>query len=237
VPLNSKYNKEGKLLVKGLSTIKAELGSVIYALQYMNDTSLLSAGTIFRYEDFRFYERFIFDDNKVYAERLDGTKELIKRIVIGIDLAISEKQTADYTAMVVAGKSEKGNIYILSYINQRLTFNKQLHLIESLVEKWTPNEVAIEKVAYQEALIDELKRRGGLKIMAITPTRDKVARAYLVSGLVESNLVHFKQKGMSDVTDNLTIFPDGTHDDIADAFVYTMGRLKVGSVEPIMLSL
>ena len=237
VPLNSKYNKEGKLLVKGLSTIKAELGSVIYALQYMNDTSLLSAGTIFRYEDFRFYERFIFDDNKVYAERLDGTKELIKRIVIGIDLAISEKQTADYTAMVVAGKSEKGNIYVLSYINQRLTFNKQLHLIESLVEKWTPNEVAIEKVAYQEALIDELKRRGGLKIMAITPTRDKVARAYLVSGLVESNLVHFKQKGMSDVTDNLTIFPDGTHDDIADAFVYTMGRLRVGSVEPIMLSL
>ena len=237
VPLNSKYNKDGKLLVKGLNTIKAELGSVIYALQYDNDTALLSAGTIFRYEDFRFYERFIFDDNQVYVERLDGKKELIKRIVIGIDLAISEKQTADYTAMVIAGKSEKGNIYVLDYINQRLTFNKQLHLIENLVEKWTPNEVAIEKVAYQEALIDELKRRGGLKIMAITPTRDKVARAYLVSGLVESNLVHFKQKGMSDVTDNLTIFPDGSHDDIADAFVYTLGRLKVGSVEPIMLSL
>jgi predicted phage terminase large subunit-like protein len=236
VPLDSKYGKDGKLLVKGLSTIKAELGSVIYALQYMNDTSLLSAGTIFRHEDFRFYKRFIFDDNKVYVELLDGTKELIKRIVIGIDLAISEKQTADYTAMIIAGKTAKGNIYILDYINKRLTFNKQLHLIENLVEKWTPNEVAIEKVAYQEALIDELKRRGGLKIMAISPTRDKVARAYLVSGLVESNLVHFKQEGMSDVTDNLTIFPDGEHDDIADAFVYTLGRLKIGSVEPIMLS-
>lgn len=236
IPLNDKFDEKGKLKIKGLSTIKAELGSVIYSLQYNNDTTLLAAGTIFKYEDFRFYNRVIFEDNNIYIELLDGSRELLKRIVIGIDLAISEKQTADYTAMMIMGKTEKGNIYVLDYINQRLTFNKQLHLIENLVDKWEPNEVVIEQVAYQAAMIDELRRRGGLKIIPITPTRDKIARSYLVSGMVESRLVYFKQKGHTDVTDNLTIFPDGTHDDITDAFVYGLGRMKHGTVAPISMS-
>ena len=236
LPVHDVTLPDGKVL-KGLDTIKAELGSVIYALQYNNDVELLKAGTIFKYEDFQFYNRIIFEGEHIYVESLSGTRELIKRLIIGIDLAISEKQTADYTAMVIMGKTEKGNIYVLDYINQRLTFNKQVTLIENLVEKWTPNEVVIEQIAYQAALIDELRRRGGLKIIPITPTRDKVARAYLVSGTVESRLVHFKQEGMSDVTDNLTIFPDGEHDDITDAFVYALGRMKVGSVPPLSISL
>jgi predicted phage terminase large subunit-like protein len=236
-PLKDKVDSKGNVVVKGLETIKTELGSVIWGLQYLNDTTLLKAGTIFKYEDFMFYDRIIFDESNIYAELLNGTKELIKKLVIGIDLAISEKQTADYTAMLILGKSTTGNIYVLDYINARLTFNSQVELIENLVEKWTPNEVVIEQVAYQAAMIDELRRRGGLKVIPITPTRDKVARAYLVSGMVESRLVHFKQKGHSDVTDDLTIFPDGTHDDITDAFVYALGRMKYGTVDPISVSL
>lgn len=236
LPLHDVVKPNGKVL-KGLDTIKANLGSVIFALQYDNDVELLKAGTIFKHEDFMFYNRVIFENENIYVELLNGARELIKRIIVGIDLAISEKQTADYTAMVILGKTEKGNVYVLDYINERLTFNKQINLIENLVSKWTPNEVVIEQIAYQAALIDELRRRGGLKIIPITPTRDKVARAYLVSGTVESRLVHFKQNGMSDVTDNLTIFPDGEHDDITDAFVYALGRMKVGSIPPISISL
>lgn len=236
LPLHDVIKDNGKVL-KGLDSIKTSLGSVIYALQYDNDVELLKAGTIFKYEDFRFYDKVIFKDNNIYVNLLNGTEQLIKRIVIGIDLAISEKQTADYTAMVLIGKSNTGDIYVLDYINKRLSFNAQVELIENLVVKWEPNEVVIEQVAYQAAMIDELRRRGGLKIMPVTPTRDKVARAYMVSGMVEGNLVHFKQKGMSDVTDNLTIFPDGTHDDLTDAFVYGMSRMKVGTVAPISISL
>ena len=236
LPVHDVVKPNGKVL-KGLDTIKANLGSVIFALQYDNDVELLKAGTIFRYGDFQFYNRVIFEDEHIYVESLGGARELLKRIVIGIDLAISEKQTADYTAMLIIGRTDKNNIYVLDYINKRLTFNKQLTLIETLVDKWTPNEVVIEQIAYQAALITELQRRGGLKIIPITPTRDKVARAYLVSGIVESKLVHFKQDGMSDVTDNLTIFPDGEHDDITDAFVYALGRMKSGSVEPITITL
>jgi len=236
LPLHDVVKADGKVL-KGLDTIKANLGSVIYALQYDNDVALLAAGTIFRYEDFRFYTRYIFEDNNVYIEKLDGSTVLIKKIVVGVDPAISEKQTADFTAMIVMGKTEDGNIYVLEYINERLSFNNQLKRIERLVAKWEPNEVAIEKIAYQEALITELQRRGGLKVIGVVPTRDKVARAYLVSGMVESNLVHFKDKGMTDVTEDLTMFPDGVHDDITDAFVHCLNQMKMSPVAPIMVSL
>jgi len=236
MPLDDVY-KDGKLKIKGLATIKANLGSVIYSMQYDNDVTLLAAGTIFKYEDFRFYRRYIYEDHNVHVESLNGTMSLIKKITIGIDPAISEKQTADFTAMIVMGKTEDGYIYVLEYINERLSFNNQIERIENLVAKWEPNEVVIEKIAYQEALITELQRRGGLKVIGVVPTRDKVARAYLVSGMVESNLVHFKEKGMSDVTENLTLFPDGAHDDLTDAFVHCLNQMKVGSVQPIMISL
>ena len=237
-PLHDKKLPNGKI-IKGLDTIKGNLGSVIYALQYDNDVSLLKAGTVFKYADFQFYKRVLFDGPKVYVERLDGVKELTERIVIGIDPAISEKQvaTADYTAMIILGKCNKsGNIYALDYINRRLGFNDNIELIEHMVEKWTPNEVAIEDVAFQKALITELQRRGGLKIKSITPTRDKVARAYMVSGMVESHLVHFKHEGQSIITDDMTFFPDGKHDDLTDAMVYALGQMKIGSPEPILMT-
>ena len=90
LPLHDVVKPNGKVL-KGLDTIKGELGSVIFALQYENDVELLKAGTIFRYEDFMFYDRVVFDEPNIYAEGLNGTRELIKKLVIGIDLAISEK--------------------------------------------------------------------------------------------------------------------------------------------------
>ncbi len=58
----------------------------------------------------------------------------------------------------------------------------------------------------------------------------------MVSGLVESNFLHFKQEGQTDITDDMTFFPDGEHDDITDAMVYALGQMKVGSVAPIMLN-
>lgn len=236
-PLEDKLDSDGNVTIKGLETIKDELGSVIWGLQYLNDATLLAAGTIFKYEDFRFYNLVIFEDNNIYVELLDGTRELIEKIVVGVDPAISEKQTADFTAMTIIGKSKRGNIYILDYINKRLTFNSQLELIEHLVLKWEPHEVVVEATAYQAALIDELRRRGGLKIFPISPSRDKVSRAYMVSGMIESNLVHFKQKGMSEITDNLTIFPDGSHDDLVDSTVHALSRMKMGNVAPIMLNI
>ena len=87
----------------------------------------------------------------------EAGKNSIGKIVIGNDPAISQKDTADDSAFVISGMGVDSNIYILESINKKLSFDKQIAMIEHLVEKWQPNAVNIEKIAFQEALITELQ--------------------------------------------------------------------------------
>ena len=236
-PLEDTFDSNGNLLVKGLRTIRSDLGEIIFALQYSNDVELLKEGNIIKYNDIQWYDSLYHDENnQVYVIRSDNRKIKIGRITIGNDPAISEKSTADDSAYVVCGMGFDNNIYILESINKKLSFDKQINMVEHLVERWNPNEVTIEKVGYQAALIDELKRRGGLKIRDIQPGRDKIARTMSVTGFFEDHRVYL-QKSMQDLIDQLIIFPDHIHDDLVDAVTYGLLSMKKQSVEPISISL
>jgi predicted phage terminase large subunit-like protein len=236
-PLEDQFDSNGNLLVKGLKTIRSDLGEIIFALQYSNDVELLKEGNIIKYNDIQWYDSVYHDENnKVYVIRNDGKKIKIGKIVLGNDPAISEKSTADDSAYVVSGMGSDNNIYILESINKKLSFDKQINMVEHLVERWQPNAVNIEKVAYQEALITELKRRGGLHIHDITPGRDKVARTMGVTGFFEDHRVHLR-KSMQALTDQLILFPDGILDDLVDSCTYSLIGMKYGTVDPISVSL
>ena len=236
VPLNDKINPDGSI-TKGLKTIKSELGEIIWNLQYENNVELLKEGNIIKYTDLMWYDSLYHDENnQVYILRDNNKKIKIGKIVIGNDPAISEKAAADDSAYIISGMGSDNNIYILESINKKLSFNKQINMIEHLVEKWQPNEVNIEKIAFQEALITELKRRGGLKIRDIVPGRDKVARTMGVTGFFEDHRVYL-QKSMQDLIDQLIIFPEHIHDDLVDACTYSLMGMKYGTVEPISISL
>ena len=224
VPLKDKIGKDGEVLVEGLETIKKNLGSVIFNLQYQNNTDLLKEGAIIKYDDLRFYSKTILEDGYTYVIK-DEKRIKIVTTTIGVDPAISKQEYADYTAMITAGKDKDGNIYILDIVNAHLSFSEQINKVEYLVEKYHPMETAIEKVGYQEALIQELQRKGGLKIRAVTPTRDKVARLMSVTGFFESGIVHIRND-MNSFIDQLVLFPDGSNDDMVDAMVYALMGLR-----------
>ena len=147
----------------------------------------------------------------------------------GIDTAISEKETADYTAGVTLGKGSDGNLYVLDVLNQHLTFNKQISEIQRIVMKFGVNNTYVGDVGYQQALIQELKRVGGLKIVPVKPTRDKVARLNSVSGFFESNRVHFL-KDQRKIVDQLLTFPGSPsdHDDMVDAIGMALAGMREG---------
>ena len=221
VPLKDRENEDGSI-DEGLETIKENLGSVIWQLQYMNDASILSDDAIIKPDYIQYYQNIQWKDNKLYVNNM-GSLVLIKKIIMGVDPAISEKEKADFTAIVVVGKGDDGNLYVLDFVNKHLTFNKQINEIKGLALKWQVNKTNIEQVGYQEALIQELKRESGLRINPIKPTRDKVARLNLVSGFFESHKVHFLKK-MTPITNQLLTFTGNgkDHDDLVDACVYSI---------------
>lgn len=141
------------------------------------------------------------------------------RIAMGVDLALSTKTSADYTACVVMARDEFGKLYVLDAVRERVDFPNALRLIKNMAEKWKPNSIAIEQVAYQAVVVQELLRQTTLPIRGVTPDKDKLTRAQPLALRYEQGLVHHAQLP-SWFEDELLAFPQSQHDDAVDALVY-----------------
>ena len=141
------------------------------------------------------------------------------RIAMGVDLALSLKEGADYTAIVVMGRDEFGKLYILDAVRERADFPAALHMIRMMADKWKPARIAIEQVAYQAVVVQELLRNTTLPIKGVTPDKDKVTRAQPLALRYEQSLVSHADLP-SWFEDELLSFPQSTHDDAVDAMVY-----------------
>lgn len=143
---------------------------------------------------------------------------------IGVDLAISQKETADYTAMVVLEiyrNKEECVAFVHPFpVNERLTFPEQLKqtqlLAHGLKSDRTP-EIYVENVGYQEALIQQLKS-GGLWVEGITPHGDKRNRLMMTTAAIQNGQILFPRKGVEELIGQITGFGVEKHDDLADAF-------------------
>lgn len=122
-------------------------------------------------------------------------------IEAGFDPAISTKDTAAYSALVVAGQSRandltRGKLYILEAIKGHWTVYEQVHQLIKAIERWKIQRVRIEDVAYQKALAEVLEREARIAniqvhVQTVKPDADKLLRASAWSPLVEDGTVVF----------------------------------------------
>jgi|GWRWMinimDraft_12_1066020.scaffolds.fasta_scaffold00565_6 predicted phage terminase large subunit-like protein len=141
-------------------------------------------------------------------------------VYLGVDLAISLKAEADYTAVVAISRGDDGTIYILDAARTRSDFAAVLRFVEAMAAKWNPVLIGIEQVQYQAAVVQELLRRTKLPVRGIRPDRDKVTRfAPLEARYEQGQVVH--AHGLPGwFADELLSFPVGRHDDAVDAAGY-----------------
>lgn len=150
----------------------------------------------------------------------------LSKIVIGIDLAISEKTSADYTAMVVGyvfGYGKNMRIYVQpNPTNARLTFPEQAEHIKALeaVHKQQHHRVMlyIEDVGYQRALVQVLNTSRYNVEGVPTGKTDKGARLRLTTHSIKDGTILFPESGCEELIEQLVGFGKETHDDLADAF-------------------
>jgi predicted phage terminase large subunit-like protein len=150
----------------------------------------------------------------------------------GVDLAISQKDSADYTAMVSIksfgfGKNLKMHV-LPNPINRRMEFPEQVKQIELLYQTLGygyENKFFIENTGYQESLIQELKSRHIRTEPSETGGRDKRARLATISHLVANGVVLFPKTGAENLIQQLVGFGIEKHDDLADAFFYAVSAI------------
>jgi len=145
---------------------------------------------------------------------------------MGIDLAISERETADYTAIVgvsLFGHDKQRVVYVHPHpINKRIDFPTTLDeekYYATMLGDGKPVEALVEDVAYQRSLPQQLAQDGfpakGVKI----GTQDKRTRLIGISAWIKSGRVLFPMEGCEKLIEQLIGFGTERHDDLVDALV------------------
>ena len=154
-----------------------------------------------------------------------------------VDLAISQKVNADYSAIVTVGVNSAGHWFVLDVEYGRYDPTTTIDAIFSAVQKWRPLSVGIEVVAYQAALQHflekEMPRRGiFFRITPLKAEKKKEIRIDNIQPRFAVGTVWFKSGAMwlPKIEGELLAYPHGAHDDVIDALAY-MEQLAVSPYE------
>jgi len=194
---------------------KEEMGSALFSCSYQNDISGLLEGNIF-HGPFDHFQTL--PEGHTYTYRM------------GVDLASSVKERADYTARATTAEdmcrddcAQKGNFYVLSAYRDK----RESHHAEFVHDGWLayPNIglVIVESQQFQSTLIQEvMENYPKIPIEGKKADTDKVTRARAVAAKYEAHKVHHHVtlRGSAFETEMLS-FPKG-HDDFIDALGYSM---------------
>lgn len=140
-----------------------------------------------------------------------------RSVAMGVDLAISERASADWTACVVLGRTPRGEIYVLDAQRVRAPFHGVIDFIQTLASKWDPSAIGVEDVAYQRSVIQELLRTTKLPVRGIRPNGDKISRLAPLEARYEQGLVRHTHGLSGWFEDELLSFPIAKYDDGVDA--------------------
>ncbi|MGE4043336.1 MAG: phage terminase large subunit [Acetobacteraceae bacterium] len=182
-----------------------------FAGQYQQEPTPLEGG-IFRLAWFKRYGRPL----KEYD-----------RIVQSWDTAYKPAQHNDPSVCTTWGIT--GNAYHLLDVWQgRVEYPELKHTALNLAEKWMPGAVLIEDKASGQALIQDLRASSTLPVIAIMPLADKQTRARAQADSVEAGLVYLPETApwLLDYEQELTRFPNATHDDRVDSTSQFLAWIK-----------
>ena len=194
-------------------TIQPRHWSALYQQSPVPDS-----GLFFVLDDFRFYS------NVVPWQRWP--------ILIAWDLAVSEKQSADFTVATIGTINPQGDLLVLDMVRGRFSTVETARLILDLhvrySSQFTSPVTGIEQGVISQAidpfLQQEMSRRRIYPSFddTLKPLTDKQIRARPLQGLMQAGRVHFpvQQPWVDTVKSEMLRFPSGLHDDIVDSLAW-----------------
>ncbi len=200
-----------------VESAREDLGELVFAQEYLAE--FISEGAqIFRSSWFNYFKQgvgTIWADGKKYKE-----SELQRFATV--DLAVSTKESADYTVISVFGyHADDDKLFMTDMFRERVEAPDIVPQIERMVGIHNLEWVGIERAGYQLAIV-QFARRQGIRIKELRADKDKRSRALPLSAKMERGLVYFPKNAdwVSEVERELLTFPIGVHDDIVDTLAY-----------------
>lgn len=214
--------KEGELLwpdrlpKEVLDGLKKSLGSISYAGQYQQ-RPMPSEGGQFQYKWFKYFtqkrNKYILESE---GQKIEYQIDECWRFMT-VDLAISLKQTADYTVICTWAVTPENELLLIARERDRMDNPTQQRVIASIFNSHEVDYIKIESVAYQLSLVQQL-RKSGFPIREFKPIKDKVSRATTASVYYEGGSVYHPKSvpWLGEWEEELLLFPNSQHDDQVD---------------------
>ena len=146
---------------------------------------------------------------------------------VGVDYAISTKERADFTCMVVGALDDDGFLHVLDVRRGRWDGKEIIDEMFAIQEAFQPEQWFVESGAIQKALgpalaIEQRQRGMYLNLFPMVPDKDKHRRATGIQARMRSRSVKFDHRDgwFSAFEEELLQFPRGRHDDQVDAFAW-----------------
>jgi len=150
------------------------------------------------------------------------------------------------------------NFYLLNVLRKKFNYPDLERAVHEQHRLFNPSVILIEDKASGTQLIQSLIEAGLSKVTRYAPDGDKIMRLHAQTATIENGFVHLPREAhwLADYLHELTVFPNGRHDDQVDstsqALAWTKqrplgwGALEYlrreaekarGGVEPIMVHL
>lgn len=175
------------------------------------------------------------DDQIIFTEMIHHYEQLPpllrgqrRTIVVGVDLAISEKDSADCTAMVtldIRGRGDNMKMYVLPHpINKRMQFPATMDTVRELNAAFNNPKFIVETTAYQEALVQALSK-DVIDVTGVHPNQDKRTRLNMIADKIQRGVILFPKHGSKELVTQLVGFGIEKHDDLVDALTIAVIKM------------
>jgi len=193
-----------------------------FAQEYQNNPTS-GAMQVFKRDEYNYY-----DENDIRIDDVEG-KVYVKgkqvSVLLTPDLALSEREGADYTVFTITGMDSGSNLYVLDYERFRSADPyEQIEMMFDMMRKWHCEIMTMETVAFQKTFkrmleyemekrdiffyIHELSRSSIRKIFRI-----KALKAPIRASKIYWRHDHFE---LEDELSQVSATSLGTHDDVID---------------------
>ncbi len=219
-------NTEGELLFPErfpqtvLDAEKLRLGSYGWAGQHQQLPSP-SGGGLFKRVWFRYFDR---DRDHYVLHAPDGDRRIWSAdcmIFQTADLAMSTKESADWTVIATWAKTKQNELLLLDIERFRQEAPEVKAALKSSRQKWKPLFQGIEKAHYGVEVCQQWLREG-VPLKELVADKDKLTRSVPAQLLTENGRVYFLAGApwLTDLETELTTFPVGANDDQVDSLSY-----------------
>lgn len=218
-----------------LEQIKEAVGSYVWSALYQQRPAPAEGG-LFKRSWLRYYTR---QEN---GYRLDDQAVTHAGLVIfaTVDLAISERTTADPTVIATWGLTPNRRLLLLDLHRERMEGPSVIPAIKASYAKHKHSVIYMETDGFQKTMIQQARRDTGLPVREIrTKGENKISRAMFATAKFEAEQIWLPASApwLAEYERELMSFPTGKHDDQVDVTSYAtlqMEEIGGGSMPPSM---